>query len=96
MPLATNKLDLTGRLDDETIRVVEAVLYDTYPPTNPAVLLLAARNWYLVHGGGDVLRAFIEWMSQSLQVKQLEYSYYRNGQADFTEKTGIIHKEPAA
>ena len=34
-------LDKTGRLDDETIRVVESVLCDTHPPINPAVLLLA-------------------------------------------------------
>jgi hypothetical protein len=57
-------LDKTGRLDDETIRVVESVLCDTHPPINPAVLLLAMRNWYLVHGSGPVLRAFLDWLSQ--------------------------------
>ena len=83
-------LDKTGKLDDETIMVVEAVLCDGHPPTNPAVLLLAMRNWYLVHGAGQVLRAFMDWMSQLLEFDQIgDYKPYREGQAVFTEKTGI-------
>jgi hypothetical protein len=83
-------LDKTGRLDDETIRVVESVLCDTHPPINPAVLLLAMRNWYLVHGSGPVLRAFLDWLSQIMNFDRAgDHTPYREGQALFTEKTGI-------
>ena len=40
--------------DDED--VIRSVLFDTYPPTNPAVLLRAAREWYLRFGADDVIR----------------------------------------
>ena len=85
-------LDKTGRVDDETIRVIESVLCDTHPPINPAVLLLAMRNWYLAHGSGPVLRACTDWFIQVVQLVTYRsdlYDCYREGQALFTEKTGI-------
>jgi hypothetical protein len=85
-------LDTTGRLDDETIRVLESVLCDLQPPTNPAVLLLAMRNWYLAHGSGPVIRACTDWFIQAIHLdvhRSDLYDCYREGQALFTEKTGI-------
>ena len=85
-------LDKTGRLDDETIRVLESVLCDIHPPINPAVLLLAMRNWYLVYGSGPIIRACTDWFIQVVQLDTHRpdlYDCYREGQALFTEKTGI-------
>lgn len=84
-----NTLDTTGRLSDDAIKVVQSVLFDGYPPTNPAVLLSAMREWYLVHGSGPVLQAFIEWLTQIASVVPGNFAYYRDAQLQFEEKTGI-------
>jgi hypothetical protein len=53
--------------DDED--VIRLVLFDTYPPTNPAGLLRAAREWYLRFGADDVLR---EVLSRLMTVCNLD------------------------
>ena len=87
--LLEHTLDKTGRLDDETIRVVESVLCDTHPPINPAVLLLAMRNWYLEYGNGPVLRALTDWLIQIVGYSADIVGTYKLGQTEFTEKTAL-------
>ena len=88
-------LDTAGRLDDETVRVIQAVLFTTYPPINPAVLLLAARNWYLAYGSGPVLKEMVNWLSQ-LESPADTLDNYRAARIQFTEKTGVEAPAEAA
>ena len=60
-------LIMAWSIDDED--VIRLVLFDTYPPTNPAVLLRAAREWYLRFGADDVLR---EVLSRLMTVCNLD------------------------
>jgi len=43
------------------IEVVKSVLFDVHPPTNPAVLLHAAREWYLEFGQDVVFNYVLFW-----------------------------------
>jgi hypothetical protein len=77
------------KLEDETIKVIWTVLFKDYPPTNPAVVLKAMRNWYLEYGNGPVLRALTDWLIQIVGYSADIVGTYKLGQTEFTEKTAL-------
>ena len=77
------------KLEDETIKVIWTVLFKDYPPTNPAVVLKAMRNWYLEYGNGPVLRALTDWLTQIVGYSADIVGTYKLGQTEFTEKTAL-------
>ena len=77
------------KLEDETIKVIWTVLFKDYPPTNPAVVLKAMRDWYLEHGNGPVLRALTDWLTQIVGYSADIVGTYKLGQTEFTEKTAL-------
>jgi hypothetical protein len=90
----SEQLDQTKRVDDETFKVVESVLMDIYPPTNPAVLLAAARTWYLTHGSGPVLRVMVDRLVQVTylrHISEMPENADQNEQAEieFGQATGV-------
>jgi hypothetical protein len=78
------------RLAPETLEVIEAVLFQTFPPINPAVLLKAMREWYVTYGDGPVLGAFLDWLTQIIESYHGKDSLdvYRNAREDYLAKTG--------
>ena len=79
------------RLDVQTLQVVWLSLFRLYPPTNPAVLLKAMRDWYLEYGNGPVLKSMFDWLGQviGLAAPGCSLDLYKEAQADFIEKTGL-------
>ena len=77
------------KLEDETIRVVWMILFRGCPPTNPAVVLKAMRDWYLEFGNDPVLRVMADWLGQIIGYDPKNHDSYTVGQAHFTEKTGL-------
>ena len=82
------------RLDDETLKVVSMSLFQLYPPTNPAVLLKAMRDWYLEYGNGPVLKSMFDWLGQVIGPAPpgCSLDLYKEAQADFTQKTGLTNE----
>ena len=95
--MASDTEERALRLDDETIKVIRLVMFELHPPINPAVLLLAMRNWYLEYGTGPVLSAMSDWLGQVLGYNDQSHTdtltQYHRGQAEFTEKTGLGRSE---
>lgn len=79
---------MAASLDNDTVAVIRSVLHDTHPPTNPAVLLLTMRDWYLAYGSGSVLRAMTDWLAQVVMADcQDPLDYYCDARIDFASKT---------
>lgn len=88
--------DQTGNISDASYEVIEAVLSYTLSPTNPAVLLRAAREWYLAHGGhGPVLACIIEQICEveGLIVSNFDLDNFKRARREFLEGTHV--KQPA-
>lgn len=83
--------DQTGRISDAAYDVIEACLdLKTLSPTNPSVLLMAAREWYLAHGGRNlVLSILVEHLCELEGLSTDYFGSHEEAMKLFKEKTSV-------
>jgi len=73
-------------LDEDDVEVIRMVLFEMYPPTNPAVLLRAARAWYSEHGRDEVLDEIIAWLAYVTGAEYGNVDNYEKARKIFSQK----------
>lgn len=66
--------------------VIQMVLFDVYPPSNPAVVLSAAREWFLVYGADDVYRQMVDWLREIGNIRPYDLDLRRSAQGLFARR----------
>ncbi len=77
-------------LDEDDEEIIRMVLFETYPPTNPAVLLRAASAWYSVHGHDEVLDEVIAWLAYVTGAKYGNMDDYEKARKIFSQELDIV------
>lgn len=70
-------------LSSDCLDVIQQVLNEACPPTNPSVLLEAARAWYLEKGNDAVLRSIVSWLSQVIGTSRYDVESLQSGRDIF-------------
>jgi hypothetical protein len=60
---------MSNQLSSESAAVIKSCINDLFPPTNPSVLLAAAREWYLAYGAGGPV--WIVLLTRLLEVSSI-------------------------
>jgi hypothetical protein len=77
-------------LDEDDEGIIRMVLFETYPPTNPAVLLRAASAWYSEHGHDEVLDEVIAWLAYVTGAKYGNMDDYEKARKIFSQELDKI------